>query len=242
MGADLCGSRPENSAGKLNPTICPVAFMDKVPARVALIHNDAGALTFVSGVLKGEPTYDLVAHFTDQECVSRKLVSSRPDLAIIDIDLQHHCAFKLIGDLKRQLPQCASLVFTRNSEAALVLAAFQAGARGYLLEGTSERTFKESLLALQRGEAPVSAIPARHLVRMFHCGGFGARQEPSERLTPREYEVLHAIARGQSYYQAAQALNVTSTTIHAHLKSIYRKLAVHSNLEAVFAARTRNLI
>jgi DNA-binding NarL/FixJ family response regulator len=61
-------------------------------------------------------------------------------------------------------------------------------------------------------------------------------------LTPRETEILNAIARGFSYAETASLLHLSVQTVHTHLKNIYRKLAVHSKTEAVFEADRRRLL
>lgn len=61
-------------------------------------------------------------------------------------------------------------------------------------------------------------------------------------LTPRETEMLNAIARGFSYAETASLLHVSVQTVHSHLKNIYKKLAVHSKTEAVFEADRRRLL
>jgi DNA-binding CsgD family transcriptional regulator len=61
-------------------------------------------------------------------------------------------------------------------------------------------------------------------------------------LTRRELEVLEMTARGLSYVAMAAGCGISQTTIHSHLKSIYRKLGVHSKTQAIFQARVRGLI
>ena len=60
-------------------------------------------------------------------------------------------------------------------------------------------------------------------------------------LTPRESEILNAIARGFSYAETAGLLGISVQTVHSHLKNVYRKLEVHSKTEAVFEAQRRRL-
>jgi DNA-binding CsgD family transcriptional regulator len=62
------------------------------------------------------------------------------------------------------------------------------------------------------------------------------------RLTRREHEILEMIAKGFSYAETSQICGIAAATVHSHLKSIYRKLEVHSKTEAVYEARRRSLI
>jgi DNA-binding NarL/FixJ family response regulator len=62
------------------------------------------------------------------------------------------------------------------------------------------------------------------------------------KLTRREHEILVMITKGFSYAETSQICGIAATTVHSHLKSIYRKLEVHSKTEAVYEARRRSLI
>ena len=62
-------------------------------------------------------------------------------------------------------------------------------------------------------------------------------EPPSERLTPRETDVLHLLARGYPDKKIAETLVITRETVHKHLKNIYQKLDVHSRTEAVIRAQ-----
>ena len=61
-------------------------------------------------------------------------------------------------------------------------------------------------------------------------------QEENSGLTPREVELLEVFAKGESYKEAARILGISPLTVGNHVKSIYRKLAVHSRGEAVYEA------
>ncbi|MGA9430757.1 MAG: helix-turn-helix domain-containing protein, partial [Xanthobacteraceae bacterium] len=61
-------------------------------------------------------------------------------------------------------------------------------------------------------------------------------------LTRREQEILEMIAKGFSYAETSAICGISAATVHSHLKSVYRKLEVHSKTEAVYEARRRKLI
>lgn len=64
----------------------------------------------------------------------------------------------------------------------------------------------------------------------------------SNRLGPREVEVLQSLAGGRSRKQIAAALFISPLTVHTHLKNIYVKLDAHNQIEALNAARSRGVI
>jgi DNA-binding NarL/FixJ family response regulator len=83
---------------------------------------------------------------------------------------------------------------------------------------------------------------ARYLLRQFARPAAQRADRLLEPLTPREQDVLKAISQGYSVPEAARRLEVAPSTVAAHIKSIYGKLAVHSRLEAVNQARAQGLI
>ena len=64
----------------------------------------------------------------------------------------------------------------------------------------------------------------------------------SEALTPRELDVLHQAAHGQTNKEIAQVLSVSDRTVQGHLQNIYQKLGVTTRTEAVTKALARQLI
>jgi DNA-binding CsgD family transcriptional regulator len=97
---------------------------------------------------------------------------------------------------------------------------------------------------LRDGGSPLSPLVARRLLNKLQCRNANDTVPIGEiaKLTRRERNILEMIAKGFSYIETSQICGVTSTTVHSHLKSIYRKLEVHSKTEAVHEARRLNLI
>ncbi|MCB9539560.1 MAG: PAS domain-containing protein [Myxococcales bacterium] len=69
-----------------------------------------------------------------------------------------------------------------------------------------------------------------------------AEADDPDPLTPREIEVLEGLARGLSTRGLVAALHISVSTVRNHLQSVFRKLGVHSRLEAVLVARARGLV
>jgi DNA-binding NarL/FixJ family response regulator len=98
----------------------------------------------------------------------------------------------------------------------------------------------------RQGGAPLTPSVAAHLLKRLTRPKSAIATETAapakfldsalESLTPREGEVLLALARGYSYAEAAALLGISAHTIGNHVKNIYSKLAVNSKSAAVFAA------
>ena len=212
-----------------------------LPKRVGILEDDAGLRAYLEQSV-GEHD-DLVLAFsvgTVAEAIAR-IESSRPDLCLVDLQLPDGSGLDFIAKLKAALP-ARCLILTVLGDRESVLAALHSGADGYLLKDTPPEQLRRAMLATLAGEAPLSPRAAGYLLEIWK----GARQIPGlpndAALTPREVEVLQLFSRGLSYRDAAESLGISAHTIRDYVKSIYRKLEVHSCTEAIFEARQIGLI
>ena len=137
------------------------------------------------------------------------------------------------------------LVITTFGDEKTITSALEAGADGYLLKGTPLEELKRDIAALRDGGSPLSPMIARKLLNRLQTAKH-VEEKPDAggetALTRREHEILEMIAKGFSYAETSAICGISAATVHSHLKSIYRKLEVHSKTEAVYEARRRKLI
>jgi len=93
---------------------------------------------------------------------------------------------------------------------------------------------------LRAGGAPISPSIARRLLARMRAPA--AKPAASSPLSEREAEILSLVAKGLAFAEVAGALGISAHTVVAHVKKIYRKLAVHSRGEAVFEATQLGLL
>jgi DNA-binding NarL/FixJ family response regulator len=173
---------------------------------------------------------------------ARDLLSLTPDLFLTDIGLPDGSGLTFIPDIRVRLPDCRILVITAFGDRDTVVTALNAGADGYLLKDSSTAVILDGIQATLDGGAPISPSAAVYLLERLRAPEAAPTVPGDERLTPREVELLELFARGQSYKAAGRALGISPLTVGNHVKSIYRKLQVHSRGEAVYeAVRRRQL-
>lgn len=176
------------------------------------------------------------------------LAASAPDVLLVDIGLPDMSGLEVVRFVAARHPDCEILVISIFGDETNVVAALEAGAGGYLLKGAAERDITFDIRDILSGGSPLSPIIARQVLKRMQSARRDERPETAAAsaddsgLTPREREILNAIARGFSYAETGEILKVSLATVHTHLKSIYRKLAVHSKTEAVFEANRLGLI
>jgi len=156
-----------------------------------------------------------------------------PDVALVDVGLPDMTGIEVITALRRVAPACVSLMFTMFDDAPTILSALRAGARGYLLKSAGSDRVLASIHEAVAGGLPLSPAVASLVVESMLKSDRAAGEES---LTPRETELLSLLARGQTYAQCAQTMQIGVGTVQSYVKSIYAKLDVTSKAEAAVAA------
>jgi two-component system nitrate/nitrite response regulator NarL len=159
------------------------------------------------------------------------------EVAIVDLALPDGDGLDLLEDLSSRT---VTLVLSASLETGRFARAVESGASGVLHKSTPIKEIVDAVRRLKAGEALLSPGDVIEMLRFVNR----ERQEELsvrravERLTPREREVLQALAEGLESKEIADKLNVTVETERTHMVNILHKLGVHSRLQAlVFAAR-----
>ena len=194
------------------------------------------ALAFI---LEREPGFDVVAQ-VGSVAETRALdggLLDEVEVAIVDLALPDGDGLDLLEDLSSRT---VTLVLSANLEPGRFARAVEAGASGVLHKSTPITEIVDAVRRLEAGEAllsPGDVVEMLRLVNRERQEELSARKAV-ERLTPREKEVLRALAEGLESREIAERLSVTVETERTHMVNILHKLGVHSRLQALlFAAR-----
>jgi DNA-binding NarL/FixJ family response regulator len=175
--------------------------------------------------LLAEAGVEVVAQAGDAEDLLRKALAHRPDVVVADVQMppgKSDDGLRAAIELRRRHPDTGVLVLSQVYEEhyAMDLIGDRAEGAGYLLK---ERVgdVDEFINAVQRVAAGGSALDPEVVGRML---GRRRREGPLDRLSPRERDVLGAMAEGKSNQGIAEALVVTEAAIEKHVTSIFHKL------------------
>ena len=210
------------------------------PVTIALVEDDDEARRRLVASINSDPSLRLAGEYRTGAEALAGLASGAPDVFLVDLGLPDMPGVDVIRRISGLFPSCDILVVTIFGDEESVIGALEAGARGYLLKGALERDIAEDIRQLRNGGSPLSPVIARQVLKRLVPGR--SAQPAGALLTPRESEILNAIARGFTYAETSNLLHISVQTVHTHLKNIYRKLAVHSKTEAVFEADRRRLL
>jgi DNA-binding NarL/FixJ family response regulator len=216
------------------------------PTTVALVEDEAEARRRLTESIRAQPGLRLTGEWSTGGEALAALAHGAPDVLLVDLGLPDMSGLKIVRYVSERYPACDILVVTIFGDERTVLAALEAGARGYLLKGALQHDIALDIEHLKSGGSPLSPVIARQLLKRMQARTEKAPAAPAlemeTALTTREVEILNAISRGFSYHETAELLAISVQTVHTHLKRIYRKLAMHSKTEAVYEADKRGLL
>lgn len=210
--------------------------------RVMLIDDHASFRQPLVFMLEWEPDIEVVAQVGSVSEARAIVENDGPevDVAIVDLDLPDGSGTEFVRALRRSRPRATALVLSALSEQSRLAQAIEAGAAVVMHKATRMEDLLAAIRRLYLGEqllSPQEVIEALRLVARERESEHEARQAIA-RLTPREREVLQALAEGLSDKEISGRLHVGTGTVHSHVTSILSKLEVSSRLQAlVFAVR-----
>jgi NarL family two-component system response regulator LiaR len=179
---------------------------------------------------------DVVGEAADGEEALRRAEELRPDVILMDLVMPKLDGVGAMRELRRRLPESRVIVLTSFADDDRLLPAIQAGAAGYLLKDAQPQELARAVRAANDGEALLDPGVAARLVDAI---AQTPDEEPAERLTPRERQVLELIGRGLPNKLIARELEVSEKTVKNHVSHVLAKLGVSDRTQAaLYAART----
>jgi DNA-binding NarL/FixJ family response regulator len=233
--------------------------------RLAIVEDQPILRTRLRKIVHAQPDWTLVWE-AGSLAQARANLSCAPtevglavDVIIIDIGLPDGSGLTLLPALA-----CSTraLMYSVLGDEEHVIQALSLGAAGYLLKEAGASELISAVESVHAGGAPLTPSVAAHLLKRWANSSSAAQPvaaaNPPDQilptanvpvvslalppkkalaaLTPREREVLLALARGYSYDESGKLLGISPHTIAHHVKQIYGKLAVNSKSAAVFEA------
>jgi len=169
--------------------------------------------------------------------------SSSPDLILMDYGLPDGTGAEAASQIRSFLPECKIVFLTVYETDEQLMAGIRSGAVGYLLKMIPFSKLLAALRSLDRGEV---VIPHSMVIRLFKEIANSRPSSPHQancvdKLSPRELEILRAIAAGASNDEIAHQLVLSVNTVKHHIHSILDKLQLHNRREAAEYARQNEL-
>jgi two-component system nitrate/nitrite response regulator NarL len=208
-----------------------------LPQRIILADSQLLFLDTLSFALR-DAGHHVVAVADNCAALRRGVQLHQPDLCVTDDHLPDGDVLDFIASLHQAEHQCRVVVLTAHNDPALMAAALEAGALGFLHKSRGMNVLLDVVRRVAADEVVVEGSFAR---RRTPEDGSAAVRKLAEYLTDRERECLCMLVAGLDTIGMASRLGVSQTTVRSHVQAVLAKLQVHSRLEAATLAMRHGL-
>jgi two-component system, NarL family, response regulator LiaR len=191
-------------------------------------------------LLEQEEGIEVLGEAADGPSAIQAVRTLAPTVVLLDLFLPGQDGISVLGQLKQDRPATEVLMLTSSQDDQHLLAAIRAGALAYLPKTAGVDQVVTAIRAAARGESVLEPRIAARLVREVRQAT--VRRRPLDQLSPRELEVLAALARGRTNRQIARTLQISEETVKAHVSSILAKLQLADRTQAAIFGLQQHLV
>jgi DNA-binding NarL/FixJ family response regulator len=178
----------------------------------------------------------VVAEVTNGPDAVLAAIRTKPDVALLDINMPGGSGIEAAAQIARDAPETAVVMLSGVARDEDLFAAVLAGARGFLLKDTDPDRLPHALKGVMNGEAAVPRALMARLIdefRMRERSRVSLTGPGGERPSEREWEVLQLMAEGLNTGQIAERVGISDVTVRRHVSAVVEKLGVADRAAAV---------
>jgi DNA-binding NarL/FixJ family response regulator len=192
----------------------------------------------VRALLDSTPELEVVGEAAAGDQAVELATELQPDVVVMDLQMPGLNGIEATREIVARSPHIGVLVLTMFEDDDSVFAAMRAGARGYVLKGSTQEEIVRAVQAVGSGEAIFGPAIARRMIEFFASP---RATHPFPELTDREREVLELVAQGRSNLEIARHFVLSPKTVRNHVSNIFTKLQVADRAQAIVRAREAGL-
>lgn len=164
------------------------------------------------------------------------------DVILMDIEMPEMNGIEATSKIIANYPYAKILMCSVYDDEQHLFEAIMAGAKGYILKDETPEKVHRSLFETLEGGSAMSSSMALKALNIIKNGKPISEKEDenTSNLTKRELEIVELLAKGLSYERVSDTLGISYGTTRKHIENIYRKLNVHSKLDAINKLKNNN--
>lgn len=214
---------------------------DSKPVTILVVDDRRLARIAAKAILDDSPEFVWVGEASNGVEAVNMAARLRPMVVLLDVEMPGVDGAETARLLKHENQELNILAWTVSEESGDLLRMLDAGCSGYVLKDCSPSELHTAIRVAVRNE---TAIPRKMLGNVLREA---ARYVPRfyyqrAALTTGELQVLRMLAKGRPTKQIATSLNIATSSVESHIKSIYRKLDVNSRSAALGVALKQGLL
>lgn len=197
----------------------------------------------LKALLSTDPKLEIVGESRDGHETVGMALALEPDLILLDLSMPRLHGLDAISEIRRRGCRVKILVLTVHKEEEFILAAFKAGADGYILKDASHVELEMAIESVLGGQRYISPAISEFVIVGFLEANKTLKGGSSwETLTTREREILKLIAEGHTSKRIASMLFISVRTVETHRANLMKKLDRHSVADLTAFAMEKGLI
>lgn len=220
---------------------------DRSPIRVAIVDDQELVRAGFHMVLDAEPGIDVVGEAGDGREAIRLADETTVDVMLMDVRMPGMDGIAATAEVIAARSAPRVIVLTTFDLDEYAFAAIRAGASGFLLKDVRPQDLAAAIRAVHEGDAALSPRVTRRMIELFSRElpahhDRPAAPRPIDALTPREREILVAIAEGLTNGELAQRFFLSESTVKTHVGHILTKLDARDRVHLVILAYEHGLM
>ena len=199
----------------------------------------------LKALLSRQDDFEVVGEASDGLEGVKQAEQLQPDLVLLDLDVPVMNGTEALAQMMEMNRQLPVVMLTVSEDADDLKEAFVLGARGYLVKNIDADYLVNSIRKIVAGESVMSPEMTSKFVNGIRAKNLSlmpeVRPETVRSLTERERQILGCLAQGASNREMAQMLNMSESTVKAHLQRIMRRFDFSSRVQAAVFAAERHM-
>jgi DNA-binding NarL/FixJ family response regulator len=214
-----------------------VSGATRAPIRIVVADDHPVVRDGLVAMLRAGREFDVVGEAANGAEAVHLVEETTPDVLLLDLEMPGLDGVAVLRRLREIASPTRAIVFTVFDTDERIIAAVEAGAKGYLLKGVPRAEIFTAIRVVHAGGSLLQpVVAARVLEHVASRARGGAPASDDIALTPRESSVLQLLARGRSNKQIAATLGVSERTVKFHVSALFTKLGATNRTEAVTRA------
>jgi DNA-binding NarL/FixJ family response regulator len=211
-------------------------------ARIVLADDHTLVRDGLRRVIEAEADFKVVGEAANAAATIAEVAAQRPDILLLDVSMPGGGGIAALDEIRKASPATRILVLTMHEDPAYLRVALVSGASGFLLKHAAGRELVAAIRAVLQGRTYVDPTLAGVALHEALRPGQPSQETASDRLSPRETQVLRDLALGFTNKEVAERLAVSVKSVETYRARLFEKLGLERRADLVRYAISHNLM